>query len=599
MRRPRQTLLSSRSSSNLTAVAAATAHYDLIIIGSGPSAVACARESAGRFGKRVAVIDKGSMIGGVCVHTGTIPSKTFREAVLHLTGYRHKGFYSGQRFEGKGGGVRIADLLSMVKKVEVSETGVITDQLKREGVDIIGGTARFVETPKDNPNRVIVLRSEQSVEIKTSIERHLRANLPSMTLEADKFLIAPGTRPLRPPHIPFDGQRVIDSDQLLWGGVKEVPRNLIVCGAGVIGMEYASMVGIIPGTHVTIIDPRKNILPFADEEVIRALCFTMRKNGARFLLGEHIERVELIDDGERVIAHLKSGKSVMGDGLLYTSGRVGNTDALHLNAVGLHADSRGLLTVNDFYQTEAPDGSIYACGDVIGYPALASTSMEQGRRAAMHMWAGEAAVVLDDDLVAAADATFHGTEPASVFTSQEEDSSSEPLTAEDLQGGVSKLAEALAAKHIEAHSKVHALEANPLGGALPRSSEQLFPYGIYTIPEVSMVGKTEAQLTSEGVSYEIGTADYQELAKGQMLGGVDGFLKLIFHTKTLKLLGVHCFGEGATEIVHIGQVVMSQGGTIEYFKTAVFNYPTLAEAYNVAALDGLRKVRPFDKSQRA
>ncbi|CAM9319875.1 unnamed protein product [Ectocarpus sp. 12 AP-2014] len=313
-------------------------------------------------------------------------------------------------------------------------------------------------------------------------------------------------------------------------------------------MEYACMINVVPGTTVTVIDPRPTVLSFADNAVIENLQYTMRQNGARFLLNEHITRIEKIEKkdsngGVKIIAHLASGKRVVGDALLYTMGRQGNTDSMDLARAGLEADKRGLLQVNDFYQTSNP--RVYACGDVIGYPALASTSMEQGRRAALHMW---------------------GRRPR--------------------LDGESKGDQLDVSEETE-HERVKSVAD---GGFLGRESEQLFPYGIYTIPEVSMIGKTEAQLTAEGVSYEVGLADYQELAKGQMLGGADGFLKLIFHTETLKLLGVHCIGDGATEIIHIGQVVMSQGGTIEYFQTAVFNFPTLAEAYNVAAADGLRKV---------
>eukprot|EP00611_Tribonema_gayanum_P026979 TRINITY_DN6548_c0_g1_i3.p1 TRINITY_DN6548_c0_g1~~TRINITY_DN6548_c0_g1_i3.p1 ORF type:complete len:356 (-),score=127.30 TRINITY_DN6548_c0_g1_i3:327-1394(-) len=287
----------------------------------------------------------------------------------------------------------------------------------------------------------------------------------------------------------------------------------------------------------------------AYREVVQALMYSMRTKGARFLLNEKVERVEKTDAGGsggrgRVVAHLSSGKKVVGDAMLYAMGRQGNTDSLSLGSVGLETDNRGLLEVNDFYQTSNP--RVYACGDVIGYPALASTSMEQGRRAALHMWHGQHAAAL----AMALDDGAAGAAPAD-----------------------------------------HSMIRSPMdGGFLGRSSEHLFPYGIYTIPEISMIGKPEAQLTEEGVPYEIGVADFTELAKGQMLGGADGFLKLIFHRETLQLLGVHAIGEGATEIIHIGQVVMAMGGTVDYFRNAVFNYPTLAEAYNVAAHDAFRKI---------
>lgn len=354
-------------------------------------------------------------------------------------------------------------------------------------------------------------------------------------LTADKFLIAVGTRPARRPDIPFDGETIFDSDQLLWGGVKTVPKRLIVVGAGVIGMEYASMMSIIPGMEVTIIDGRKEILDMADREVSEALCYSMRQTGARFFVEETIKSVEKAANGE-VIVQLNSGKTLVGDGLLYTLGRQGNTEGLNLAAVGLEADKRGLIQVDDNFQTAVPH--IYAAGDCIGFPALASTSMEQGRLASVHMRTDKP--------------TF--------------------------KKGLS-----------EAES------TDPQFMRTRMRSGEVFPFGIYTIPEISMVGKNEQQLTSQSIPYEVGVARYEELAKGQMLGGVPGFLKIIFCPKTLQVLGVHAIGEGATEIIHIGQVVMSTGGTIEYFRNAVFNYPTLAEAYRVAALNGLRKVESLRK----
>lgn len=529
------------------------AHFDLLIVGSGPAAQKCAVDSAKR-GKRVAVVDKHAMHGGVCVHTGTIPSKTFREAILHLTGYRHQGFY-GKAYLRRIG---VKEIMDRVLKVETGETDVVRDQLNRNNITIITGTARFLDNdPVTGKTRVAVLRTMEDAPFEaTSASRHFATGTPKAVISADKFLVACGTRPLRRSGIPFDGIRVFDSDQLLWGGVKEVPKNMIVMGAGVIGMEYASMMNIIPGSQVTVIDKRNDILSFADKEVTEALLFSMRARGARFLLGETVTRVEVIDD--RVVCHLASGKKVGGDGLLYCMGRQGNTDTLGLECVGVNPDDRGLLQVNDFYQTTAPH--IYAAGDCIGYPALASTSMEQGRRASCHMWDGEEGLGHVHHLQ---DHGVSGEDGADGITG------GGPIIPSDPDA-----------------SKVKSVMS---GGFLGRSSEQMFPYGIYTIPEISMIGKTEQQLTAEKVSYEVGEAQFSEVAKGQMLGGTDGFLKLLFCPTTLKLLGVHAFGEGATEIVHIGQVVMALGGTIEYFKNAVFNYPTFAEAYTLAAHDGLRK----------
>jgi NAD(P) transhydrogenase len=304
-----------------------------------------------------------------------------------------------------------------------------------------------------------------------------------------------------------DGHRIVDSDQLL--RVPEMHRNAIVLGAGVIGLEYASMLAAL-GVEITIIDGRPRLLDFVDEEMIETLCVHMRSIKATFRLGEKVDHVE-VDDRDRVVAKLESGKRVSAEGLLYTAGRQGNSDLLNLDAVGVSADSRGRITVNDHFQTAVPH--IYAAGDVIGFPSLASTSMEQGRLAACHAF-----------------------------------------------------------------------------GKPSASTPELYPYGIYTIPEISMVGKTEQQLTAERVPYETGVARFEELAKGQMIGDETGRLKLLFDPYTKKLLGVHAIGDGVTELIHIGQAVMAFGGTIEYLRDTVFNYPTLAEAYKVAALDGLNKL---------
>ncbi|GLD98997.1 hypothetical protein PINS_up007715 [Pythium insidiosum] len=477
------------------------AEYDLVVIGSGPSATQCAIESAKR-GKRVAIVDKKAMVGGVCVHTGTIPSKTFREAVLHLSGYRHHGFY-GKSYSMKT--VTIDDILYRVKRVVESEVDVIKAQLKAARVDYIAGVARF-ET--DHELSIVRNAEELTVEDETT---------PNVSrVRADKVLIACGTRPAHNPLVPIDGKVIFDSDQILTGDIRELPRSLIVVGAGVIGMEYASMLNVVPGHSVTVIDGRPEILSFADAEIVSMLKYEMRSKGARFLLGENIERVEKTKRGVRV--HLQSGKVTSADALLYTVGRQASTDGLNLEAVGLSRNPRGLLTVNGSYQTEK--SHIYAAGDCIGAPSLASTSMEQGRLAACHMW---------------------GCDSTDLVTSQ-------------LDNGN-------------------------------------YPYGIYTIPEISMVGKTEQQLTKENVNYEVGIAKYSELAKGQMSGSTSGgMLKILFDPDTLKLYGVHAIGEGATEIIHIGQVAIAMGCSLTYFRDAVFNYPTLAEAYRVAALNGLGRL---------
>jgi NAD(P) transhydrogenase len=455
--------------------------YDLIVIGTGPAGQKGAIAAA-KLGKKVAVIDRKEMIGGVCLHTGTIPSKTLREAILYLTGFRERSFY-GQDY-GVNREITVPDLAFRVQKVVERELEIVRAQLARNHVAIITGSARFVD-----PITLEVTAADGPVR-----------------LTAERILIACGTRPAHTATVPLDGQRIIDSDQLLQG--KTLPRDLIVVGAGVIGLEYASMVTAL-NIKVTVIEARPSVLDFVDRETIDALMYFMRQRGAAFRLGEKVVSVGY-DDRKRVVASLESGKEVHGDALLYTVGRQTNADLLDLPAAGLAADDRGRIPVNEFFQTAVPH--IYAAGDVIGFPALASTSMEQGRLASCHMFG-----------------TYCET-------------------------------------------------------------RQAIPYGIYTIPEISMVGKTEQELTAAKVPYEIGLSKFEELAKGQMLGVDAGLLKILFDPKTRKLLGVHIFGERATEIIHIGQAVLAFGGTIDYFRDAVFNYPTMAEAYKVAGLDGLNRL---------
>jgi NAD(P) transhydrogenase len=459
-----------------------SAAYDLVVIGSGPAGQKGAI-AASKLGKKVAVIDRKEMVGGVCLHTGTIPSKTLREAILYLSGFREKTFYGRDYSVNKD--ITVADLAFRVQKVLATEMEVIRAQLARNHVETVSGTARFLDA-----NTVEVESSEGATR-----------------LTGQHVLIACGTRPAHDPKVPLDGDRIIDSDQLLRG--KTLPRDVIVVGAGVIGLEYASMVTAL-NIKATVIEARPTILDFVDREMIESLMYFMRQRGATFRLGEKVVSVGY-DGKNRVAAKLESGKEVHGDTLLYTVGRQTNADLLNLAAAGLSSDERGRIAVNEFYQTAVPH--IYAAGDVIGFPALASTSMEQGRLASCHMF-----------------------------------------------------------------------------GAFCESRTAAIPYGIYTIPEISMVGKTEQELTEAKVPYEIGQSRFEELAKGQMLGVDAGLLKVLFDPKTKKLLGVHIFGERATEIVHIGQAVLAFGGTIEYFRDTVFNYPTMAEAYKVAGLDGLNRL---------
>lgn len=456
--------------------------FDLIVIGSGPSGQKSA-VAAAKLGKRVAVVDRNQMIGGVCVHTGTIPSKTLREAILHLNAFSD-GEPSSNGNESAN--VSVQDLAFRVQSIISRETTVIRAQLKRNRIAVIEGAAHFAD-----PHTLEVESSSQM-----------------STIRGEHIVIACGTRPAHSKEIVCDGKRVIDTDQL--PSMRGVPREVIVVGAGVVGIEYASFMAAL-GTEVTLIDQRPAILDFVDREIVEALCYHLRQSGMTFRLGEKVMRVGIDEQRDRVFAELESGKRVQADVLLYAVGRQANGDQLNLEAAGLQADARGRLCVNRSLQTAVPH--IYAVGDVIGFPALASTSMEQGRLASCHMF------------------------------------------------GV---------------PFVHMAE--------------LFPYGIYTIPEISMVGQTEEQLTMKKVPYEVGIAKYAELAKSMMLGDESGMLKLLFERNTHELLGVHVIGERATEIIHIGQAVLSYGGKIDYFRDAVFNYPTLAEAYKVAALDGLNKL---------
>ena len=465
------------------AVNVTAAEYDLVVIGSGPAGQKGAIAAA-KARKRVAVIDRTDMMGGVSVHTGTIPSKTLREAIFQLTGLTVKALY-GNGYRSRGD-ISVQDLSSRVHAIIGRETEVVRAQLKRNGVAIYQGDALFLD-----PHTVGIQGEGEGLRVK-----------------AEKILVACGTRPAHSPGIPFDNHRIVDTDHL--ADLVGLPKEIIVVGAGVVGLEYASFMAAL-GADVTLIDQRPIVLEFVDREIVEALFFHLRHLGVTFRLGEKVSQVGIDAKRDFVFAELESGKRVRGDALIYAVGRQANGDQLHLETAGLAADSRGRLKVNEFFQTEVPH--VYAAGDVIGFPALASTSMEQGRLAASHMFQ-------------------------------------------------------IPFEHMP----------------------DLFPYGIYTIPEISMVGQTEETLTSNRVPYEVGIAKYSELAKSMMLGDEAGMLKILFDRETRKLLGVHALGQRATEIIHIGQAVLFYGGSVEYFRDMVFNYPTLAEAYKVAALDGLNKL---------
>jgi NAD(P) transhydrogenase len=460
--------------------------YDLAVIGSGPSGQRAA-VAATRLKKRVAVVESRSVVGGVCINTGTIPSKTMREAVLHLSGYNYRNVY-GMNYRVKEK-ITMADLAFRVQAVIKTENDVTEAQLSRNGIDIIHGVSHFVD-----PH---TLRVE--------------GPLGDSTIEAEKIIIAVGTRPACSPKVPINGRTIINSDQIL--EMPNLPRTLMVVGGGVIGVEYACMFAIL-GVRCTLIEKRNKLLEFADQEIVETLSYHLRDSRTTMRLGEEVESVEELPDGT-VVANLQSKKKVSGDALLYAVGRQGAIDDLNLAAAGLEADNRGRIPVDEEYRTKVPH--IFAAGDIVGFPSLASVSMEQGRIAA--------ARAFDD----------------------------------------------------------HKTQSNP----------SFYPYGIYTIPEISFIGKTEEQLTDEDVPYEVGMAYYRETARGQIRGDTTGRLKLLFHRDTRKVLGVHIIGEGASELVHIGQAVMTLEGTVDYFVETVFNYPTLAECYKAAAFNGIGRLNRY------
>lgn len=461
--------------------------YDLLVIGSGPAGQRAAIQGS-KLEKSVALIEKKTVLGGVSVNTGTIPSKTLREAVIDLSGYREKEFY-GLSYSVKQR-ITMQDLLHRVDTVIRHEIDVTRAQLLRNRVEVISAAASFVDA------HTLKLEYPEG-----GGERHVSAR---------KIIIATGTEATRDEHIPFDGKRVLTSDDILV--LDELPRTLAVVGAGVIGGEYASMFAAL-GVRVTLVDKRARLLPFVDGEIIDTLAYHLRENRVTLRLNESVAAIELIEDdsGERVRILLESGKQIVTDMVLYSIGRTGNTARLNLESAGLLTDDRGRIPVNEHYQTKVE--TIYAVGDVIGFPSLASTSMEQGRLAACHAF-----------------------------------------------------------------------------GVTATSVPELFPYGIYTIPEISMVGKNEEELTLAGIPYEVGKARYREIARGQIVGDTTGLLKLLFHMETRQLLGVHIIGEGASELIHIGQAVMAFGGKVDYFVNTVFNYPTLAECYKTAAFDGVNRL---------
>lgn len=456
--------------------------FDLMVIGSGPAGQRAAIQGS-KSGKKVALVEQREVIGGSCINTGTIPSKTMREAVLHFSGYRYQNIY-GVNYHVKEK-ITMADLAFRVQHVIKTEIDVTQAQLSRNSIEMLHGTASFVDR-----NHLRVVNSRGSLDYQASF-----------------IVVATGTKPSASDKVPINGRNIINSDQIL--DMPVVPKTLIVVGGGVIGVEYACMFATL-GVRVILIEKRPRLLEFADAEMVEALSYHLRDSRVTMRLNEEVQSVEEMPDGS-VVANLESKKKLSGDALLYAVGRQGNVDDLNLKAAGIEPDSRGRITVDSNYRTT--QANVYAVGDVIGFPSLASVSMEQGRIAAAR--------------------AFH-----------------KPVS----------------------------------------SNPNYYPYGIYTIPEISFIGKTEEQLTDDDVPYEVGVAYYRETARGQIRGDTTGRLKLIFHRETKEILGVHIIGEGASELLHIGQAVMILKGTIEYFVDTVFNYPTLAECYKAAAFNGLNKL---------
>lgn len=458
--------------------------YDLIVIGCGPAGQRAAVQAA-KLRLKVAIIDAREVVGGVCVNTGTIPSKSFKEAVLFLSGYRQRTVYgAGYRVKSE---IQMSDLTYRCNRIMQTEIDVIRNQLQRNHIEVLQGHAQLLD--------------KNIVEISSAVSG-------TMVKTAEKIVIAVGAQPYRPENVAFNGKSIFDSDDIL--SMHNLPRTITVVGGGVIGTEYASMFAAL-GVNITIVDARKELLGFIDDEIIECLQYQLRRMGVTLRLGEEVKSCQTREDGQ-VVTQLKSGKIIVSDVVLYSAGRRSATQNLGLETVGVPTDERGKISVNENYQTNVEN--IYAAGDVIGFPALASTSALQGRLATCHAF-----------------------------------------------------------------------------GVQDKNEDYPLPFGIYSIPEISYVGQGEQELTQKEIPYETGIARYREIARGHIIGDEDGMLKVLFHRQTQEVLGVHIIGEAATELVHIGQAVMALKGGLQYLKNAVFNYPTLAECYKVAALDGFNKLR--------
>jgi NAD(P) transhydrogenase len=458
-------------------------HYDLVIIGSGPAGRTAAIQ-AGKLKRKVLVVDRKDRLGGVSIHTGTIPSKTLRETVLNLSGWRERSFY-GRSYRVKDE-IGASDLRDRLEKTLDYEVDVLEHQFNRNHVETLHGVARFL--------------SKTEIEVTTDTGEIVQVT-------SKKFLIATGTKTYRPDNVPFNGTNILDSDEFL--EMSQIPRSLIVVGAGVIGVEYATMFSALD-VKVTLIEPRKTFLDFIDRTLIQEFTHQIRENGVDLRLGSAVANIE--DKGDHVQLELENGRQVQAEMLLFAAGRIGATEKLGMEAVGLELDHRGRFSVDrKTYQTDVPN--IYAAGDVIGHPSLASTSLQQGRVAACH-----------------------------------------------------------------------ALNTP----SLPESP--WFPYGIYSVPEISTCGMSEEDIQKRNIPYEVGVARFRETSRGNIMGLEHGMLKMLFSLKTRRVLGVQIVGEGATELIHIAQAVLNLKGTVDYFVQNTFNYPTLAEAYKIAGLDAFNRM---------
>ena len=466
-------------------------HYDLIVIGSGPAGRRAAIQAA-KFGKSVLVVERGRRVGGVSVHTGTIPSKTLRETALNLSGWRERGFY-GRSYRVKQD-ITADDLRARLQMTLGHEVEVLEHQFSRNQVTTLKGAARFTGV--------------REIEVE-------KQGGETASFTADKFLICVGTVPFRPDYVPFDGACVLDSDEIL--DLVELPRSIAVVGAGVIGVEYATIFSALD-VHVTLIEPRETMLDFIDKELVADFTHQLRDRGVQLRFGSKVARIVRSAPGKCQI-DLEDGRVVKSNVVLFAAGRMGATPSLNLEACGLEVDHRGRLSVDPMsFQTSVPH--IYAAGDVIGFPSLASTSMEQGRIAACHAFNEKA-----------------------------------------------------------------------------QKPPAYFPYGIYSVPEMSTIGLTEEEARAKGFAYECGVARFRETSRGHIMGLSSGMLKMLFCLETRRLLGCHIVGEGATELIHIGQAVINLGGGLDYFVENTFNYPTLAEAYKVAALDAWNRMPVADEQR--